>query len=72
MCQIEAHEYHHGKELDCAAVVSRSLEYHVYDSMFWVVSTPILRENTLGVVRDVSPLFLFHQPHERTYGSTTA
>ncbi|GFW52246.1 hypothetical protein TNCV_2426931 [Trichonephila clavipes] len=28
-------------------------------------STPILRENTLGVVRGLSPLFPLHQPHER-------
>ncbi|GFU59452.1 hypothetical protein TNCV_1176991 [Trichonephila clavipes] len=30
---------------------------------------PILRENTLGGVRSLPPLFLFHQPHERTCGS---
>ncbi|GFV06829.1 transposase [Trichonephila clavipes] len=31
---------------------------------------PILRENTLGVVRGHPPLFPFHQPRERTCGST--
>ncbi|GFT27553.1 hypothetical protein TNCV_1276321 [Trichonephila clavipes] len=25
--------------------------------MFWLISTPILRENTLGVVRGLPPLF---------------
>ncbi|GFX64823.1 integrase catalytic domain-containing protein [Trichonephila clavipes] len=29
-------------------------------------STPVLRENTLGVVRDLPPIFPVLQPHERT------
>ncbi|GFX40754.1 hypothetical protein TNCV_1218771 [Trichonephila clavipes] len=32
-------------------------------------STTILRKNTLKVVRGFSPLFTFHQPHEKTCGS---
>ncbi|GFT89281.1 hypothetical protein TNCV_4385891 [Trichonephila clavipes] len=44
MCQTEVHDIHHGKGLDCAPVVSRSLEHHTGDDTFWLVSTPILRE----------------------------
>ncbi|GFW23282.1 hypothetical protein TNCV_3803811 [Trichonephila clavipes] len=44
MCQIEAHEIHHGEELDCTSVISRSLEPYVGDSMIWLVSSPILKE----------------------------
>ncbi|GFV39955.1 hypothetical protein TNCV_435701 [Trichonephila clavipes] len=69
MCQIEAHEIHHGKELDCTPVVSRSLEPHSGDGTFWFISKPILMENTLGVVRGILSLFPLHQPHERTCDS---
>ncbi|GFT00533.1 hypothetical protein TNCV_140931 [Trichonephila clavipes] len=56
MCQIKAHEIHHGNGLDCRTLVSCSLEHHASDSKFWLVSTPILRENTLGEVRGFPPL----------------
>ncbi|GFV46651.1 hypothetical protein TNCV_4226661 [Trichonephila clavipes] len=48
MCQKEAHATHHSKGLACTPVVSRSLEHNVGDSTFWLISTPFLRENTLG------------------------
>ncbi|GFX60747.1 hypothetical protein TNCV_4977231 [Trichonephila clavipes] len=48
----------------CAPVVNRRFEHHSGDSTFWLGITPNLREKTL------SPLFPFHQPHERTCGST--
>ncbi|GFV85289.1 hypothetical protein TNCV_929191 [Trichonephila clavipes] len=50
-----SHEIHHGKGLDSTSVVSHSLEHHVGDSTFRLVSTPILRDNTLGTVRGLSP-----------------
>ncbi|GFV41025.1 hypothetical protein TNCV_2666161 [Trichonephila clavipes] len=43
------------------ADVSRCFEPR--DSMIWLVFTPILRENTMGMVRGFPALFLFHQPH---------
>ncbi|GFW28415.1 hypothetical protein TNCV_4640801 [Trichonephila clavipes] len=62
--QIEAHEIHHGQETDCTSVLSRSLENHTDKPSIFLVSTPILRKNSLGVVRGLLPLFLFPQPHE--------
>ncbi|GFU70201.1 hypothetical protein TNCV_5057931 [Trichonephila clavipes] len=50
-CQIEAHESNHGKGLDCMPVFSYSFEHHAGYSTICVSSTPVLRENTLGVVR---------------------
>ncbi|GFV97430.1 hypothetical protein TNCV_2039391 [Trichonephila clavipes] len=70
MCQIETHEIHHGKELDCTPVVSRSLEHHTGDSTFWLLSTPILTENNLRVVRGLPPFFPGHLSHETICGST--
>ncbi|GFX73055.1 hypothetical protein TNCV_1704571 [Trichonephila clavipes] len=73
MRQIEAHKIHHGKGLDCTPVVSRSLEHQVGDNTFRLGSTSILREINLGgVVRGLPPLINFHQPHERTCGSTSS
>ncbi|GFT33696.1 hypothetical protein TNCV_4382241 [Trichonephila clavipes] len=54
----------------CKPVVSCSFEHHAGDRTFWLGSKPVLRENTLGVVRGLPPLFPFCQPHERTGGST--
>ncbi|GFX97221.1 hypothetical protein TNCV_557111 [Trichonephila clavipes] len=50
----------------CTPVVNRSFEHHTGDSTIWLVSTPILRENTLGL----PPLIPCRQPHVRTCGST--
>ncbi|GFW98695.1 hypothetical protein TNCV_2758731 [Trichonephila clavipes] len=61
-----AHEIRQGKGLNCTPVVSRSLKYHAVDRTLWIASIPILRENTLGEVRGLPPLFSFRQPHERT------
>ncbi|GFV82735.1 hypothetical protein TNCV_4147031 [Trichonephila clavipes] len=61
MCQNKAHEIHHGKGLDCMPVVSRSLEHHTSDNTFWLGSTSVMRMNTLGAVRSLPPLLLFHQ-----------
>ncbi|GFX79104.1 hypothetical protein TNCV_3913891 [Trichonephila clavipes] len=54
----------------CMPVVSRSFEHHTGDSTVFLVSTLILRENTLGVVRGIPPIFPFHQPQEGTCCST--
>ncbi|GFY12560.1 hypothetical protein TNCV_2447511 [Trichonephila clavipes] len=35
----------------CTPIVSRSFEQHSADSTFWLDTTQILRENTLGVIR---------------------
>ncbi|GFW23101.1 hypothetical protein TNCV_3802021 [Trichonephila clavipes] len=64
-CELETHEIHHIKELDCKPVVSLSFKHHAGDCTIWLVSTLILRENTLGLVRGFPPLFPFHKPHER-------
>ncbi|GFV71362.1 hypothetical protein TNCV_3133531 [Trichonephila clavipes] len=40
-------------------------EHHSGDNTIWLGSTPILRENTLMVVRGLLPRFPFRQPHER-------
>ncbi|GFW60550.1 hypothetical protein TNCV_568981 [Trichonephila clavipes] len=37
------------KGLDCKSVVIRSLEHHAGDRTFGLVSSPLLREKTLGV-----------------------
>ncbi|GFT77698.1 hypothetical protein TNCV_4245651 [Trichonephila clavipes] len=37
-------------------VVSRRFEHHTGDRMISLVSTPILRENTLGVAKGLPPL----------------
>ncbi|GFU06034.1 hypothetical protein TNCV_3395521 [Trichonephila clavipes] len=47
-----------------------SFEHNAGGSTIWLGSTPILRENTLGVAKSLPPLWPFHQPHERTCGST--
>ncbi|GFY35233.1 uncharacterized protein TNCV_5046071 [Trichonephila clavipes] len=47
-------------------VVSRSFEHHTGDRTVWLISTPILREDTWGW--SGASLFSFSQPHERTYG----
>ncbi|GFW17184.1 uncharacterized protein TNCV_2763071 [Trichonephila clavipes] len=46
VCQNEVHEIHHDKGR--MSVVTRSLEHPAGESTFWLVTTPILRENTLG------------------------
>ncbi|GFU09016.1 hypothetical protein TNCV_1318861 [Trichonephila clavipes] len=43
-------------------------EIHHGDSTFWLVSTPILRGDTLGGIRSTPRLFPFHQSLERTCG----
>ncbi|GFW82770.1 hypothetical protein TNCV_3493401 [Trichonephila clavipes] len=53
-------------------LVSHSFEHHAGGSTIWLGSIPTLRENTLGLVRDPPPLFSFHQPQERTCGSTAS
>ncbi|GFU71464.1 hypothetical protein TNCV_2378511 [Trichonephila clavipes] len=40
------------------------------DSTILLSFTPILRKNTLDVVRGIPPLLPFSHPHERTCGST--
>ncbi|GFW75115.1 hypothetical protein TNCV_448201 [Trichonephila clavipes] len=40
-------------------------EYHTGDSTIWFGSTPILRENTLGVVMDWPPIFVPLPPNSR-------
>ncbi|GFV58857.1 hypothetical protein TNCV_4132191 [Trichonephila clavipes] len=64
MFQIEDHEIHYSKELDCTPFVSRSLEHHASDSTFWFVSTPILRENTPRGVQ-VPRIYLRIPPNSR-------
>ncbi|GFU42925.1 b-cell receptor CD22 [Trichonephila clavipes] len=54
----------------CTPVVSRCFEQHTGDSTSWLGSTPILKGNLLEVDKGLPPLFPFHQPHERTCGST--
>ncbi|GFT71428.1 hypothetical protein TNCV_970991 [Trichonephila clavipes] len=54
----------------CASVISCSFEHHTGVSMTCLGSAPISKENTLEVVRSLTPLFLIHQPHERTCIST--
>ncbi|GFW65048.1 hypothetical protein TNCV_393141 [Trichonephila clavipes] len=49
--QIEAHEIHDGRGLDCTPVTSRIIEHHAGDWTIWLLFTPVLRENTLVVVR---------------------
>ncbi|GFW12057.1 uncharacterized protein TNCV_4531221 [Trichonephila clavipes] len=44
---MEVHEIPHGKCLSYTPVVIRSFEHHAGDTVIWLVSTPILRENTL-------------------------
>ncbi|GFX20648.1 hypothetical protein TNCV_4269801 [Trichonephila clavipes] len=53
--QIEAHGIHHGNGLDCMSAIIRSFEHHSGNSTIWLGFTPILRENTLGVVRNLPP-----------------
>ncbi|GFV73108.1 hypothetical protein TNCV_3665251 [Trichonephila clavipes] len=65
-CPIKTHEIHHGKGLDSTPVVSRSYEHHVGDRAIWLVSTSILWENTLEMVRGFSHIFPFCQPLKRT------
>ncbi|GFT89416.1 hypothetical protein TNCV_4387011 [Trichonephila clavipes] len=61
-------EIHHDKGLSDTCLYC-SFEHHTGDSTIWPISTQILREDTLRVVRDAShPFFRFHQSHERTGG----
>ncbi|GFT17907.1 hypothetical protein TNCV_4910711 [Trichonephila clavipes] len=46
--QIEHQEINYGKELSCTPIVIRSFEHHKNCSTIWLVSTPILRDSTLG------------------------
>ncbi|GFW57604.1 hypothetical protein TNCV_2925231 [Trichonephila clavipes] len=55
---------------NCTPAVSCSFEHHAGDSMIWLGYSLILRENILEMVRELSSLFHFKQPHERTVGST--
>ncbi|GFW20666.1 hypothetical protein TNCV_1048891 [Trichonephila clavipes] len=54
----KAHEIHHGKGLDVRLPLALAFEHHTGYSTFWLGSTPILRENTLGVVKSLPCLFL--------------
>ncbi|GFV14488.1 hypothetical protein TNCV_166151 [Trichonephila clavipes] len=54
----------------CMHVVSPSFEHNTGDSSIWLDFTPVLKENTLEVVRGLTPLHTFHQLHERTCGLT--
>ncbi|GFU61571.1 hypothetical protein TNCV_844311 [Trichonephila clavipes] len=54
---------------DCTPVVSRSFKHRTGDSTILLGSPllpPILWADTLGVVRDLPPLFPFHQSHMAT------
>ncbi|GFX55472.1 hypothetical protein TNCV_267601 [Trichonephila clavipes] len=53
----------------CTPVVDRNHEHHIGEERFSSIP-PVLWKNTLWVVRGVPSLFLFHQPHARTCGST--
>ncbi|GFV80196.1 hypothetical protein TNCV_1477581 [Trichonephila clavipes] len=46
-------------------VISRSFAHHAGDNTIWLSSPTIEKGKTLGVVRDIPPLFHFHQPHEK-------
>ncbi|GFX81054.1 hypothetical protein TNCV_1910471 [Trichonephila clavipes] len=59
-----------GHRASCTPTVILSFEHHTDDSTFGLEFARILKENTLGVVRGLLPLFSFHQPHVRTCGST--
>ncbi|GFT97712.1 hypothetical protein TNCV_4229061 [Trichonephila clavipes] len=50
--------------------VSLSFGHHAGVSMILLGSTPILRENTLGLVRGLTFPFPFHQPPKKICGST--
>ncbi|GFY09157.1 hypothetical protein TNCV_4663481 [Trichonephila clavipes] len=43
---------HHVKGLEIYSCRYSSFEHHTGDSTIWLGSTPILRENTLGVIKD--------------------
>ncbi|GFU86262.1 uncharacterized protein TNCV_369181 [Trichonephila clavipes] len=58
------------RDCRCMPVISSSIEHQSGDNTICLGFTPILRENTLGVVRGLPPLFPFYQPHERTCDST--
>ncbi|GFW37700.1 hypothetical protein TNCV_415861 [Trichonephila clavipes] len=58
------------KRSECTPVASCISEHYAGDKTFWLGSTRILRKNTLVVVKDLPPLCPFHQPHDRTCGST--
>ncbi|GFU57138.1 hypothetical protein TNCV_1780011 [Trichonephila clavipes] len=53
-CQIDAHEIHRGKGLHIRLSLAVALNSMPVTSNIWLVSSPILRENTLGVVRGLS------------------
>ncbi|GFU69817.1 uncharacterized protein TNCV_2452751 [Trichonephila clavipes] len=36
LCQIELHEIHHGKGLDCTPVVTVAFEHHTVDNAIWL------------------------------------
>ncbi|GFX73833.1 uncharacterized protein TNCV_4291491 [Trichonephila clavipes] len=54
----------------CTPIVDRSLEHHTGDStIFFSLAPPQFRGEHPGVGgQEPSPLFPFHQPHERTCG----
>ncbi|GFW44748.1 hypothetical protein TNCV_4482931 [Trichonephila clavipes] len=58
------------KRARCTPFISRSFKRYPGVNMFWLESTPILRENTVEVVRGLQPLFTLHQPQGRSFGST--
>ncbi|GFT09499.1 hypothetical protein TNCV_5063351 [Trichonephila clavipes] len=53
-------------------VVSRRFEQHTGDRVIWLVSTPILKYNTLEMAKGLPPLFPFYHPYERTYDDCAA
>ncbi|GFW93495.1 transposable element Tc1 transposase [Trichonephila clavipes] len=49
--RFTAYKMYNGRRIDCTPVFSLNLEHHAGDSTIWLISTPILRENALEVVR---------------------
>ncbi|GFU07139.1 hypothetical protein TNCV_1316051 [Trichonephila clavipes] len=54
-----------GKTSNCTPVVARGLGYHTGDC-----TIVLARKTPYGRIKELSPLFPFHPPHERTCGST--
>ncbi|GFW07609.1 hypothetical protein TNCV_3917421 [Trichonephila clavipes] len=50
----------------CTPAAGHNFDHHSGDNTLWLGSTPILKNNTIGVVRSFPPLFPFHQPLQRT------
>ncbi|GFU41529.1 hypothetical protein TNCV_2792551 [Trichonephila clavipes] len=65
---IKAHEIYHDKELvvSFSSPVPLSI---IQVTVRFCSSPPIKRENTLGVVRCLAPLFPFRQPQDLRLGS---